>query len=125
MNRKLASAMMAAVISCAQPVPLKVVATDMAFSPREMHVAAQPLHIEFKNEGSMLHDWNVAFKDQPAHTEAHSHSTSGAASMHVMANPGQTARADFGPLEAGVYEFYCSVPGHREAGMKGRLIVHE
>lgn len=29
----------------------------------------------------------------------------------------------FTPMEAGEYEFYCSVEGHREAGMKGKLIV--
>ena len=26
-------------------------------------------------------------------------------------------------LKRGTYNFYCSVPGHEDAGMKGRLIV--
>jgi uncharacterized cupredoxin-like copper-binding protein len=27
-------------------------------------------------------------------------------------------------LKAGTYKFYCSVPGHRMAGMEGTITVH-
>ena len=26
-------------------------------------------------------------------------------------------------LDAGAYEFYCAIPGHREGGMEGTLTV--
>lgn len=35
----------------------------------------------------------------------------------------QTASVEFVATQAGMYEYYCSVPGHREIGMKGMLDV--
>jgi plastocyanin len=36
--------------------------------------------------------------------------------------PGKTARLAVS-LKPGTYEFYCPVPGHKQAGMKGTLVV--
>jgi plastocyanin len=38
--------------------------------------------------------------------------------------PGETGEVQIN-APAGTYEFYCNVPGHREAGMVGTLIVSE
>ncbi|MDA0302102.1 MAG: plastocyanin/azurin family copper-binding protein [Chloroflexi bacterium] len=43
--------------------------------------------------------------------------------MHVAAEAGRVAEIEFTPTQAGTYVFYCTVPGHREAGMEGKLIV--
>ncbi|MDQ3411148.1 MAG: cupredoxin domain-containing protein [Chloroflexota bacterium] len=47
-------------------------------------------------------------------------------SVHVVVAPGETVTVTI-PDDAtpGEYEFYCSVPGHRAAGMVGTLIVQE
>jgi plastocyanin len=42
---------------------------------------------------------------------------------HVAADPGKTVIGGFRAEKAGRYTFYCSVTGHREAGMTGTLTV--
>lgn len=42
---------------------------------------------------------------------------------HVAVGPGDTATGGVKADEPGRYEFYCSVPGHRSAGMEGVLFV--
>ena len=37
---------------------------------------------------------------------------------------GETTSGSFTPSAAGTYEYYCDVPGHREAGMVGTLTVN-
>lgn len=42
---------------------------------------------------------------------------------HIAAEPGETATGGFVADEADTYTYYCSVPGHRDAGMEGELVV--
>jgi uncharacterized cupredoxin-like copper-binding protein len=43
--------------------------------------------------------------------------------LHVAAGPGAQAKLTFTPSRAGTYEFFCTVVGHKEAGMAGTLTV--
>jgi plastocyanin len=43
--------------------------------------------------------------------------------IHVPMAVGKSGLALFKPTKAGTYTFYCGVPGHRELGMEGKLIV--
>jgi len=58
------------------------------------------------NRGAILHDVTIP-----------------ALGFQLVAQPGQRAVGALTPTTPGTYEFYCSVPGHREAGMIGRLVV--
>lgn len=43
--------------------------------------------------------------------------------VHVAAEPGTPARGGLRAASAGRFTYYCTVPGHRGAGMEGTLVV--
>jgi uncharacterized cupredoxin-like copper-binding protein len=43
--------------------------------------------------------------------------------MHTAIEAGQESTLEFKATQAGTYTFYCTVAGHKEAGMMGKLIV--
>lgn len=130
-----------------------VVATDLAFQPKELRVPLnQPQVIRLDNKGKLLHDWTVekiavtAVKEEgPSGHDMGGHgsaagtvmpgagtmpggmmgtgSQAGQFALHVAAEAGHAATIEFTPTEAGTYVFYCTVPGHRVAGMEGKLVV--
>lgn len=73
--------------------------------------AGQPVNITMTSDGALEH--NFVWADQPDTDFLHT-------------NIGET---EDGPASrtfdtAGSYEFYCTIPGHREAGMVGELTVN-
>ncbi|HET8679865.1 MAG TPA: cupredoxin domain-containing protein [bacterium] len=80
---------------------------DFRFVPAEIRLkAGQRVNLQVTNRGAILHDLVIPALRFHAEVAAAQHTTVG-----------------FIAPRAGVYEFYCSVPGHREAGMVGRLVV--
>lgn len=99
--------------SGAAPAPLagaptiEVTGLDFRFQPAQLRIkAGQPVNIALANRGAIIHDITVS-----------------ALQFSLPAQPGQRAVAGLTATPPGTYEFYCSVPGHREAGMVGRLVV--
>lgn len=43
--------------------------------------------------------------------------------LHVHADAHKTESVVFTPVEAGTYTYYCTIPGHKESGMVGKLTV--
>lgn len=86
---------------------LEVTATEFQFAPADLTAPADtPVTIVLTNEGAVEHDLVI---EETAEKVAHVAS-------------GETGEGQI-TLPAGTYTFYCSIPGHREAGMEGTLTV--
>lgn len=105
---------------------LKLETDGIAFKQSELQVAAgEPVKLELINGDSLLHDFSI--DKIPVKVTAETHEMHKMAGMnpdlHVSAAAGKTGTITFTALEPGTYTYYCTVAGHREAGMEGRLIV--
>jgi plastocyanin len=84
-------------------------AGGLAYTSDSATAEAGKVTIDFINPQSLTHD--VAIEDSGGETIART---------EVIGEGETSTTAD---LKPGEYTFYCSVPGHREAGMEGTLTV--
>jgi plastocyanin len=83
---------------------------QLKFDAKSLTAKAGSISISFKNMASLPHNLTVA-------------SASGAVAGATATFQGGTRILALN-LKPGGYKFYCSVPGHRAAGMEGTLTVH-
>ena len=110
---------------------ITVEATDFAYNPVSVTVpASQPVTLTLNNTGAVEHDFVVdkinVTNVQASDTGPAAHHQMGDApeyDLHFFARVGDTAVLNFTALEPGTYEIFCSIEGHKEAGMIGKLIV--
>lgn len=108
-----------------------VEAVDLAFAPATVEVAAgQPVKLTLQNNGALEHDFSImeievagVHEEAGEHDEGDEHTMAVDPELHVAAAAGTAGTVEFTAGHTGTYEFFCSVPGHKEAGMVGRLIV--
>jgi plastocyanin len=87
---------------------VRIVSTEFKFAPATVRViAGRSVTLILDNsQGETEHEINVP-----------------AFGFYLIARGGQVTRKSFIFDEPGQYEFICELPGHQEAGMKGKLIV--
>lgn len=91
----------------APPSTLEISLTEMAIDAGDGEVAAGGT-LEVVNDGAVIHNLQIEGGSGTADLEA-----------------GAEAALSVGQLGAGSYAIFCSVPGHREAGMETSLTVGE
>jgi uncharacterized cupredoxin-like copper-binding protein len=85
-----------------------VVAQDIFFEPKELTIPANTdVTVNLTNEGAAVHNFSID-----------------ALGIDVDLPPGAKEDVVIN-APAGEYEYYCNVPGHKEAGMVGKLVVTE
>lgn len=103
---------------------LTVTLTELKFEPSNFTVqAGRPVEVKVQNRGTMEHDFTIGgmpASDVKNAVGAHAH-RAGEIAGHAMAGHDATIR--FTPTTPGRYGIYCSLPGHKEAGMIGFLTV--
>ncbi|MFN8619514.1 MAG: multicopper oxidase domain-containing protein [Chloroflexota bacterium] len=97
---------MARTVSAADPTPVTIESFDLGYKPSEVEVPAPgALTLDLHNAGAIQHD--ITFAD-------------GATTGLVDAGKDGSVTIDV-PKEG--LDFWCSIPGHKEAGMKGHISV--
>lgn len=103
-----------------------------SFAPAVVEViVGQPVQLTLKNSDLLEHDFTVVkIEVEDVHEEStasaeHAHSASSDYDLHVSALGGKNGILTFTPTETGTYEIFCTVAGHKEAGMVATLEVVE
>lgn len=82
---------------------------ELAYTTTHATAKAGKVTIEFNNPQALTHD--VAIENSSGEEVG---------ATELVANGSDTTTVN---LKAGTYTFFCTVPGHREAGMEGTLVV--
>ena len=111
----------------ARSVPLTM--QDIAFEPGTITLSrGERVQLQLENQGSMEHDFTV--DDMPVDdvnvsggSDSGEHAQHEGPALHIALGAGATGTIDFKTSDSGQYEFYCTVEGHRAAGMAGVITV--
>jgi len=106
---------LAAVLALAHPVgsaprAVELVAKEFLYAPKDVAVQTGDVTFVVSNEGEIEHNLVVGVLGGKAFAQI------------TMIEPGET-RSIQATLPAGTYKIYCSLPGHRDAGMVATLRV--
>ncbi|MBI5082787.1 MAG: cupredoxin domain-containing protein [Chloroflexi bacterium] len=129
----LTSVTLAACSPQATPQLITMETNLMKFQPAMIEVkVGQPVKMTMRNSDSVDHDFSImeiptskisSTAESVAGHDMGSGGTAKEPQLHIAVAMGKSGTLEFTPTKPGTYEFFCTVAGHKEAGMKGTLVV--
>jgi uncharacterized cupredoxin-like copper-binding protein len=126
-------ALLGACASAPDPQAVTLAAMTMTYTPSVFEVkAGVPVELTFVNQDSLEHDFSIleipvqsvsAADPMSAEHQMEMGEAAVEPVLHVAAEPGATNLLSLTPTKPDRFEFYCTVPGHKEAGMVGTMVV--
>ena len=136
MRSSMPAALLAVALSlgaCAGPriQEVSLTAVDMGFQPDALEVTAgRPVRLTMTNEGALDHDFSILEMPMestgatavamPGHDMTE---MTADPQLHMAVTMGMSNTIEFTPTKPGTYEFFCTVAGHKAAGMLGTMVV--
>lgn len=103
---------------------ITVVTKEMKYSLNEILVEKNvPVILTMDNLDTVEHDIEIRTDAFMELGDSHQHHGASNNWLHLHTAPFAKETLRFQVEESGVYEFYCTIPGHKEQGMRGQLIV--
>ncbi|PYZ93016.1 copper-binding protein [Salipaludibacillus keqinensis] len=108
---------------------LKIEVTGFEYTPNEISVTkSESTELKLVNNDDIEHDLEIIdFPFETLNTEPvienhtnHSHNSA----LHIHSKPHSKNSISFKATQKGTYLFYCTIPGHKERGMVGTIIVN-
>jgi uncharacterized cupredoxin-like copper-binding protein len=106
---------------------ITILAANMKYKPSTITLKKDSIvKIDFQNQDDVEHDIEIKeFAHKPLETQAHGHhSNHSNIDFHLHAAAKETNQLTFIPTQKGEFEFYCTIPGHKESGMTGTFYVN-
>lgn len=86
---------------------VRITLSEFKFAPTPIEVPANmKVSFQLTNTGTVEHDL-----------------TAKGLGLHLYVAAAKRSQEQVGPFAAGVYDIYCGIAGHKEAGMVGKIVV--
>ncbi|MFA8439812.1 plastocyanin/azurin family copper-binding protein [Pueribacillus sp. YX66] len=99
---------------------------EYSYQPSSFNIDfEETVTIKLLNNGEVEHDLEiVGLKAELLNSEkVHKHHDMQESVVHIHAKPGEEVELTFKSLQKGRFSFYCTIPGHKEAGMIGTVNI--